>query len=401
MSNRTPLKPRPGAASTLRRFLHSESAGGLILMTVSVLALVCANSPAAPLYFDALHFELGPLSVQHWINDALMTVFFLLVALEIKRETSDGQLATWDRRVMPGIAAAGGILVPAVVYLAINLTNAELWRGWAIPSATDIAFALAVITLLGDRVPASLKVFIAALAIIDDLGAVIVIAVFYTEGLDIPYLASAVGLACALFALNRFGVRRLLPYLAIGILLWICVLKSGIHATIAGVVLALMIPLRRPTSGAREKVPPLQKLEHALHKPVAFLIVPVFGFANAGVSFAEVSSDFWRDSVTLGIALGLLAGKVLGVFGAALVMVKTGLARLPRGATWAHMFGVSLLCGIGFTMSLFIAALAFSDPQVQERAKIGILLGSLVAGCAGYVTLRLCRRKARPALKPR
>lgn len=378
--------------STLRQFLDGEASGGLLLMAVALLAILVANSPLASLYFDALHAYVGPLSLQHWINDALMALFFLLVGLEIKREMVDGQLSSWPRRLLPGIAAAGGMAVPALIYIAFNLDNPQAIRDWAIPSATDIAFALGVLSLLGPRVPASLKIFLAALAIIDDLGAVII---FYTSGLSLVDLGGAAVVFALLLALNRRGVNSLLPYLLLGAVLWVLVLRSGVHATIAGVLLALTIPILR-TPAKPEAAPdssPLHRLEHALQKPVAFLIVPIFGFADAGVSFAGVTLGTFTEPVSLGVAMGLVFGKLVGVFGAVALMVRTGLVALPAGASWTQTLGVSLLCGIGFTMSLFIGLLAFDDAALQDRVKFGILSGSLVAGLAGYTVLALSHRR--------
>ncbi|WP_199707259.1 Na+/H+ antiporter NhaA [Teichococcus wenyumeiae] len=393
---------RPGLIrSVMRRFLDSEASGGLVLMAVAAAAILVANSPLAESYFHLLHIYAGPLSVSHWINDALMAVFFLLVGLEIKREMLDGQLSSWSRRVLPGVAAAGGMLVPALIYTAFNHDSPEAMRGWAIPTATDIAFALGVLSLLGSRVPASLKVFLAALAIIDDLGAVVIIAIFYTSNLSLPDLAGAAVLLAVLYGLNRGGVRSLVPYLLLGVVLWVLVFRSGVHATVAGVLLALTIPIQK-TPGAPEAhgdLSPLHKLEHALSKPVAFIIVPVFGFANAGVSFAGLSSDILLAPLTLGVALGLLLGKVVGVFGFSALMIRLKLADLPSGASWAQFFGVAILCGIGFTMSLFIGLLAFAEqPLLQSEVKFGILGGSILAGLLGYLLLRVVKRKAaRPA----
>ncbi len=388
----TPLSRRP--LSVLRSFLDSEAAGGLVLMGAAALALVVANSPLAPAYFGALHAYIGPLSVSHWINDGLMAVFFLLVGLEIKRELLDGQLSTWPRRALPGIAAAGGMAVPALIYTAFNWNDPATLRGWAIPSATDIAFALGVLSLLGPRVPTSLKVFLSALAILDDLGAVAIIAVFYTGDLSLLDLGLAAAVLAALAALNRLGVSRLAPYLLLGALLWFFVLRSGVHATIAGVALALTIPLRaapgRPDDVAGS---PLHRLEQRLHHWVAFGVVPLFGFANAGVSFSGLTADALLDHLTLGVALGLLVGKLVGVFGAAALTIRSGLADVPMGAGWAQLVGVSLLCGIGFTMSLFIGLLAFADdPALQEEVKVGILLGSGAAGLLGWAVLRVAPR---------
>ena len=402
MASTQPVSPNRGRInSTLRQFLDNEASGGIVLMVVAALAILTANSPVAESYFAALRAYVGPLSVQHWINDALMAVFFLLVGLEIKREMLDGQLSSWSRRLLPGAAAAGGMAVPALIYVAFNLGNTAAMRGWAIPAATDIAFALGVLSLLGPKVPASLKIFLAALAIIDDLGAVIVIALFYTADLSLPALAGAVLVVGALTVMNRSGVMRLWPYLILGAVLWVLVLRSGIHATLAGVILALTVPIRLTpgTPEASPSVSPLHQLEHLLQKPVAFLIVPIFGFANAGVSFAGVTPAVLIEPLTLGVAAGLVVGKLVGVFGTVAILVKARLADLPAAASWGQTLGVALLCGIGFTMSLFIGLLAFDDPALQDRAKFGILFGSLIAGLAGYFILRISnRRQASSAL---
>jgi NhaA family Na+:H+ antiporter len=381
--------------STLRKFLDSEASGGLVLMAVALLAIVTANSALADSYFHALHAYIGPLSLQHWINDALMAVFFLMVGLEIKREMLDGQLSTWSRRVLPGAAAAGGMVFPALFYVFLNRSNPEALQGWAIPTATDIAFALGVLSLFGSRVPASLKIFLAALAIIDDLGAVIVIAVFYTADLSLMALVGAGLVWVNLFVFNKMGVKALWPYLILGAVLWVLVFASGVHATLAGVMLALTIPLKL-TPGTPEATPeesPLHRLEHALHKPVAFIIVPVFGFANAGVSLSGLTLSVFTEPLTMGVAGGLLLGKLVGVLGVVAVLVKLGLAQLPAQASWGQVTGTALLCGIGFTMSLFIGLLAFDDPAVQDHVKIGILMGSLFAGGAGATILGLSSRR--------
>jgi NhaA family Na+:H+ antiporter len=364
-------------------------------MGAAALALIVANSPLSGAYFHALHAYVGPLSVQHWINDALMAVFFLLVGLEIKREMIDGQLSSWSRRMLPGIAALGGMIVPALIFLAFTWGDPEKMRGWAIPSATDIAFALGVLSLLGSRVPTSLKVFLAALAIIDDLGAVVIIAIFYTGDLSMFDLGAAAIVVVALYSMNKLGVLRLWPYLLLGAVLWFFVLRSGVHATIAGVLLALTIPLR-PSRGRPDdmKGSPLHQLEHGLQAWVAFGIIPIFGFANAGVSLVGLSPAVLLDPLTLGVALGLLVGKLVGVFGSSYAAIRTGLADVPMGAGILQMVGVSLLCGIGFTMSLFIGLLAFAnDPLLQEEVKIGILLGSTLAGLAGWTLLRFAPRQ--------
>lgn len=364
--------------------LKSDAIPGLILMAAAGVSLVAANSPLSTTYFSALQAQLGPFSLQHWINDALMAVFFLLVGLEIKREFLEGELSSARHALLPAVAAAGGMLVPALIYVAINVGDAAALRGWAIPCATDIAFALGVLSLLGSRVPVSLKVFLAALAILDDLGAVVIIALFYAGKISIPYLIGAGLVFLALLVLSRRGTRALWPYLLLGILLWVLMLRSGLHATLAGVLLAMTIPLR-----GFGKAAPLHRLEKLLHKPVAFFIVPVFGFANAGVSFAGGPGlAAFAHPVALGAMLGLVAGKMIGVYGAVLAAVKSGWLRLPKGATWRHMLGVALICGIGFTMSLFIGLLAFQAPELQDLAKIGVLAGSLMAGMAGYLILR-------------
>ncbi len=387
---------RPGRIqSTLRHFLDNEASGGIVLMVVAALAIITANSPLAQTYFDLLHLYIGPLSLQHWINDALMAVFFLLVGLEIKREMLDGQLSTWSRRILPGAAAVGGMLFPALFYVYFNWNDPVALRGWAIPTATDIAFALGVLSLLGNRVPASLKIFLAALAIIDDLGAVIVIAIFYTADLNMLALAGAGIVIGNLIVFNRMGVRTLWPYLVLGTVLWVLVFASGVHATLAGVILALTIPLKQTpgTPEAAHHESPLHKLEHLIHKPVAFVIVPIFGFANAGVSFAGISKSVFSEHLTMGIAAGLLLGKLVGVLGTVALLVKLGVADLPAQASWGQVAGTALLCGIGFTMSLFIGLLAFDDPGVQDRVKIGILAGSVVSGVLGAVVLSVAGRR--------
>jgi NhaA family Na+:H+ antiporter len=388
-------RPSRRPISILRSFMDSEASGGLILMAAAVLALVVANSALAPVYFGVLGSYVGPLSVQHWINDALMAVFFLLVGLEIKREVLDGQLASWSNRALPGIAALGGMVAPALIYLAFNYHDPAAARGWAIPAATDIAFALGVLSLLGSRVPTSLKVFLTALAIIDDLGAVAIIAVFYTGSISTLDLGLAALVIGGLMLMNRMGVMRLWPYLLAGAVLWVLVLRSGVHATVAGVLLAFTIPLK-PAPGRPDDLAqsPLHQLEHALHGVVAFFIIPVFGFANAGVSFAGVTLATLGNNLTLGVALGLFLGKLVGVFGFAALTIRAGLAELPMGASWAQLLGISLLCGIGFTMSLFIGLLAFAnDPSLQDAVKIGILMGSVAAGLAGWLLLRLAPRR--------
>ena len=383
------------AREALAHFLANEAAGGYVLMVAAALALIVANSPLAPSYFAALNthlgFALGPIhldeSVLHWINDGLMALFFLLVGLEIKREVLDGQLSRPADVILPGAAALGGVILPAAIYLFFNLRHPDSVAGWAIPSATDIAFALGVLALLGSRVPTSLKVFLTAIAIMDDLAAIVIIALFYTEHL--MALAGAGVALAVLVALNRLKVISLWPYLLLGVVLWFLVLESGVHATLAGVALALTIPLR-----ADERCP-LHRLEHALHKPVAFGVTPIFGFANAGLSFAGIGLSALLDPVPLGVALGLFLGKQVGVFGVSFGMIRMGWARPPAGASLAQLYGVAVLCGIGFTMSLFIGGLAFSDPLLIDETKIGVLAGSLVSALLGVAILRLAKPSAR------
>lgn len=375
--------------SALQRFLESEASAGLLLMVVAALAMAVANSPAAPAYFSALHAPFAGLDVLHWINDGLMAVFFLLVGLEIKREMLDGQLSTGASRVLPGIAALGGILGPALIFVAFNFGDATAVRGWAVPAATDIAFALGVMSLLGSRVPISLKIFLTALAIVDDLAAVLIVAVFYTTDLNPGALLGAAATMAALVAMNRFKVRRLAPYLLAGAVLWVFVLQSGVHATIAGVLLALTIPLRRSGREVDDPASPLHRLEHGVAPWVAFLVLPVFGFANAGVSLAGVSIGSVIAPIPLGVAAGLFLGKQAGVMVTSWLAIRMGWASLPDQASWRQFYGVALLCGIGFTMSLFIGLLAYSDPQMQEAAKLGVIVGSLASGLAGWLVLRL------------
>ncbi len=387
----SPARP----VSILRRFLDSEASGGVVLMASAALALIVANSPLAEGYFAALHVHVGPLSLTHWINDALMAVFFLLVGLEIKREMLDGQLASWSNRILPGIAAAGGVILPALIFTALNHADPARARGWAVPSATDIAFALGVLSLLGPRVPSSLKVFLATLAILDDLAAIVIIALFYTSDLSLPWLGGAAAVLAALVALNRAGVSRLLPYLIGGAVLWVMVFNSGVHATVAGVLTALTVPLRPAKARPDDMTSPLHRLEHALAKPVAFLIVPVFGFANAGISFAGMDASVLGDRLTLGVLAGLFIGKQLGVFGAAWLAIRAGLAARPMGATWPQLYGVAVLCGIGFTMSIFIGLLSFPSEHMQDETKIGVLAGSALSAVCGFVLLRLVATRTR------
>jgi len=385
---------------TFTRFFQLEAASGLLLIAAAILALIINNSPLSWLYTSLLDTpvvtQIGALKIAKplllWINDGLMALFFLLIGLEVKREVLDGQLSKPSQIVLPGAAAVGGMVVPALIYWFLNRDNPPALDGWAIPTATDIAFALGVLALLGKRVPVSLKLFLMTLAIIDDLGAIVIIAIFYSGELSSLSLGLAAACIAALVAMNRLGVVRLGPYMIIGLILWVCVLKSGVHATLAGVTLAFCIPLR--TRNAEPS--PLMTLEHALHPWVAYGILPLFAFANAGLSLSGVSVESFTHHVPMGIAIGLLLGKTVGVFGLTWLAVKIGIAALPHGANWGQVLGVAILCGIGFTMSLFVGSLAF-EPGVSDYAgmdRMGILTGSILAALIGYaVTAAASRRR--------
>ncbi|PMX01488.1 Na+/H+ antiporter NhaA [Pseudomonas sp. FW215-R2] len=385
--------------STFTRFFQLEAASGLLLIAAAILALIINNSPLSWLYNGLLDTpvvaQIGALKIAKplllWINDGLMALFFLLIGLEVKREVLDGQLSKPSQIVLPGAAAIGGMLVPALIYWFLNRDNPAALDGWAIPTATDIAFALGVLALLGKRVPVSLKLFLMTLAIIDDLGAIVIIAIFYSGELSTLSLGLAAACIAALVAMNRLGVVKLGPYMIIGLILWVCVLKSGVHATLAGVTLAFCIPLR--TKNAEPS--PLLTLEHALHPWVAYGILPLFAFANAGLSLTGVTAESFTHHVPMGIAVGLLLGKTVGVFGLTWLSVKTGIAALPQGANWGQVLGVAILCGIGFTMSLFVGSLAFV-PGASEYAgmdRMGILTGSVFAALIGYAVTLAASRK--------
>lgn len=373
--------------SNLHRFLDSEAAGGVLLMLAAALALIVANSPAGPAYTRVLATYIGPLSLLHWINDAAMAVFFLLVGLEIKREFTHGHMAHKGSRTLPLIAAAAGMAVPAGVFLLVTGGDPVLVRGWAIPSATDIAFAIGVIALMGKRVPVSLKLFLTTVAIADDMGAVVIIALFYAGGISLPALSAAVALFVLILVLNRIGVRRLWPYIFLALLLWIAVFLSGVHATIAGVLTALAVPVHGAAMEPGGENTPLHRLERALSPWVGFLILPVFGFANAGVSFAGLTPADVLVPLPLGIAAALFLGKQVGVFAGVWLAVACGWGERPAGAGWLQIYGIALLCGVGFTMSLFIGGLAFPDERLMDQVKIGVIAGSLAAAIAGYVAL--------------
>lgn len=390
--------------SALREFLASEAAGGIVLIAAAALAMLAANLPAtAHGYHALLHARtgpvlapaLGPMTVHLWINDALMAVFFLLVGLEIKREFLDGRLSSWERRRLPVIAAGAGMALPALVYLGVTQGEPGLHQGWAIPAATDIAFAIGVLALLGSRAPASLKLFLTTVAIVDDLGAVVIIALAYTESISVVALGGAAVVLAVLFVLGRSGVRALPVYLIGFVLLWYCVLLSGVHATVAGVAAALVVPITPSPGAPDDAASPLHRLEHGLQRWVAFGIVPLFGFANAGVDLDGVGLGTVLAPLPLGIATGLFVGKQLGIFGAVWATVKLGLAEKPGGASWLQIYGVALLCGIGFTMSLFIGGLAV--PGTMENAvRLGVLAGSIVSACAGFAVLYLAPRREEP-----
>ena len=374
--------------SAIRHFLNTEAAGGYVLMGAAAAAMLVANSPLSAAYTHALHIEIAGLSLLHWINDGLMALFFLLVGLEIKREFLAGEMASWSRRILPGAAALGGMVVPALIYLAVNSGIPANRDGWAIPAATDIAFALGVLALLGSRVPTSLKLLLTAIAIIDDLGAIVIIAVAYTTHLYFAELGFAIAGIAVLAGLNRFGVKSLAPYLLIGVFVWYEVLLSGVHATLAGVAVAMTIPLGPASHAEHAAESPLLRLEHVLAPITAFVIIPIFGFANAGVDLRGMGPGAVLAPVPLGVALGLLVGKQIGVFGAIAAMVRAGVAERPDGASWRQVWGLAVLCGIGFTMSLFISALAFGEGSALDSlAKIGILAGSILSALAGYLLL--------------
>ncbi|WP_114953954.1 Na+/H+ antiporter NhaA [Sphingosinicella terrae] len=383
--------------SALRHFLASEAAGGILLIAAAALAMIVANSGLGSAYHHLLEAPIGPaLSAHHgptslhfWINDGLMAVFFLFVGLEIKREFVDGRLSTWKQRRLPVVAAAAGMIFPALIYLLVTANQPELQNGWAIPAATDIAFAIGVLALLGRRAPTSLKLFLTTVAIVDDMGAVAIIALAYTPSIDSLALGAAAAILFVMYVMGKSGVGRLWIYLIFAAALWYAVLLSGVHATIAGVLAAMTIPVIKTPGAPDAPESPLHRLEHAIAPWVAFLIVPLFGFANAGVSLAALGAEAIVAPLPLGVALGLFLGKQVGIFGAVWLAVRLGFAGRLSGATWLQIFGVSIMCGIGFTMSLFIGSLAFpGQPLLIEEAKIGILMGSLLSALVGYAVIR-------------
>ena len=398
MNSAKPAAKRKLPMTFIREFLQMEASGGILLVLASAVALIIANSALSDEYDDLLHhvyasIGIGPFSIDksllHWINDGLMAVFFFLVGLEIKRELVEGELSSISQALLPAIAAVGGMVVPAVIYAGVNVADPESLRGWAIPAATDIAFALGVLSLLGPRVPISLKVLLTAIAVFDDLGAIIIIAFFYTAEVSLIALgAAAVALVC-LVILNLAGVKKTAPYLLIGAVLWVCVLKSGVHATLAGVALAMAIPM---SGSGPDRRSPLKSLEHAVHPWVAFGVLPIFGFANAGVSFAGIGWTSLLEPVTLGISAGLFIGKQIGIFGTIWLTVRFGIARMPDRANWQQIYGMSLLCGIGFTMSLFIGGLAWTHSDYGAAVRLGVITGSVISAAVGSLVLMLATK---------
>lgn len=370
----------------IRDFFKMESAGGILLVIAAAIAMTIANTDLNDAYQGFLHTYLLGMSVSHWINDGLMAVFFLLIGLEVKRELLEGALKSRETAIFPAIAAVGGMLAPALMYVLFNYNDPQAIQGWAIPAATDIAFALGIMALLGNRVPVSLKVFLLALAIIDDLGVVVIIAFFYTGDLSTTALAIGFAMTAALVLLNNKKVTKLTPYIVVGAILWFAVLQSGVHATLAGVVIGFSIPLQ----GKKGEHSPLKHMEHALHPYVAFGILPLFAFANAGISLEGISIETLGTALPIGIALGLLIGKPLGIYTFSWAAVKLGIAKLPEGINFKHIFAVSVLCGIGFTMSIFISSLAFgqANAEFDTYARLGILMGSTTAAVLGYFLLR-------------
>ena len=389
--------------ATIRNFLRLESSGGIVLMAAAALALLAANTGAAGLYSyfidTPVEVRVGGLQIAKplflWVNDGLMAIFFFLVGLELKREFLEGELSRPANVLLPAIGAVGGMAVPVAFYVYLNHGDSLAMQGWAIPAATDIAFALGILTLLGSRVPVSLKVFLVSLAIFDDLGAIVIIAIFYSADLSTAALMVAATCLIALTVLNRRNVMSVSSYVVIGIVMWIAVLKSGVHATLAGVALAAFIPMRDPDDDGHS---PLSELEHDLHPVVAFGVLPLFAFVNAGIDLGGVGLDNLLHPVPLGIAAGLFLGKQLGIFALCFVGVKLGLARVPDGASWGSLYGVSILCGVGFTMSLFVGSLAFENsvfsPEMVFDERLGIILGSLLSGVMGYIVLHLTLPKS-------
>jgi Na+:H+ antiporter, NhaA family len=401
-----PPQPLTKPLSVLRNFIRSEAASGFILMGTAALALFIANSAFAPHFETVLNYpigpilteKLGPMTFKLWINDGLMAIFFLLVGLEIKREMVDGKLSSWEKRRLPFIAAAAGMLAPAAIFLIVAGHDIVLQKGWAIPAATDIAFSLGVLALLGKRVPTSLKLFLLTVAIVDDMGAVAIIALVYTPAINSVWLLVSGAILGAMYLLNITGTKRLSPFLLLFALLWYAILLSGVHATIAGVLAALTIPVIITPAAPDASESPLHRLEHAIHPWSAYAIIPLFGFANAGVDLTHAGFETLAAPLPLGIMLGLFLGKQIGIFSAVWIAAKTGFAKPPAGTSWLQIYGIATICGIGFTMSLFIGELAFPGHAsaallAREQAKIGIISGSILSGLLGYAILRLASRR--------
>jgi NhaA family Na+:H+ antiporter len=385
-------KPETKLLASIREFIQLESAGGILLLAASIAALIVANSPWSSIYDSFLNVT-GSVQIEDfeirkplllWVNDGWMAIFFFLIGLEIKREVVEGELSSFSQIVLPGFGAIGGMLVPALIYVALNWGDTAALNGWAIPVATDIAFALALLSMFGARVPTALKIFLLTLAIFDDLAAIVIIAIFYSADLSLGALIFGIVALTIAVIMNRRGVTRKSGYLLLGLVLWIAVLKSGVHATLAGVLIAFCVPMRDEQGNS-----PLRELEHDLHKPVAFVILPMFAFANAGLSLTGLSLSDITQPVTLGIELGLLIGKPIGILGAVGLAVGLGLAKLPKGTSWTQLLGVAFACGIGFTMSLFISGLAFERTGINTMSndRLGILVGSLLAAFFAWIFL--------------
>jgi NhaA family Na+:H+ antiporter len=397
-----PAPPARKLKKAIEEFLRLESSGGILLMATAVLALLVANSPLYPAYQGLLDLRVAVIvgaveldkTLLLWINDGLMAVFFLLVGLEVKREVVEGELSSIQQASLPIIGALGGLAVPALIYVYINQGDPFAINGWAIPAATDIAFALGVLSLLGSRVPTALKILLMAIAIVDDIAAIVIIAIFYSGDISTFALLLAGGACLFMLVLNLRGVGGPAAYILIGVFMWVCMIKSGVHATLAGVVTAMFIPLKCERDG--QIVSPAKKLEHTLHPWVAYMIMPLFAFANAGVSFAGLEASDFFGTVPVGIALGLFLGKQVGIFGVIWLAIALGLARKPSGTSWAQIYGVAVLAGIGFTMSLFIGNLAFAHGNFDYAAavRVGVIAGSLLSGILGYVVLRISTRSS-------
>ncbi|NOZ11496.1 MAG: Na+/H+ antiporter NhaA [Gammaproteobacteria bacterium] len=394
--------------SFITSFFKLESASGIILMFATALALVFANTPLQTyysLFLDTpVEIRVGALGLSKplllWINDGLMAVFFFLVGLELKRELIEGELSDKRNIILPGVGAIGGMVAPALIYLYFNADDPAAIAGWAIPAATDIAFALGVLSLLGSRVPTTIKIFLTSLAIFDDIGAIIIIAVFYTAKISLTALIVVSCCVLILTLLNKRNTESKSLYLLVGLIMWVAMLKSGVHATLAGVILAMFIPIKSKTNS---QYSPLKSLEHDLHFAVAFFVLPIFAFANAGINFTGVGAEHILHSVPLGIALGLFVGKQIGIFGICWVAIKLNLTKLPDGISWGSLYGTAVLCGIGFTMSLFIGSLAFEESGVYRLfdERLGIIIGSLASGVFGYIVLRVSLRSNNVIPSPR